>query len=160
MSADVPYYDPRFQVIQSGRKLRYSDQYNYNRCIIVTILTFSQFMLISVPRNLENAPVQVLTQLSHCTKQVFCGPTQQIPSFVFNQGSRLSVGGQMQIEAFSLEIYFYSLKPRYFHLQEKNYKYMYMLFLQDMLFVIKQLEKNFKFNPSVPNAPFLYPRKI
>ena len=128
MSADVPYYDPRFQVIQSGRKLRYSDQYNYNKCIIVTILTFSQFMLISVPRNLENAPVQVLTQLSHCTKQVFCEPTQQIPSFVFNQGSRLSVGGQMQIEAFSLEIYFYSLKPRYFHLQEKNYKYMYMLF--------------------------------
>ena len=34
----------------------------------------------------------------------------------------------MQIEAFSLEIYFYSLKPRYFRLQEKNYKYMYMLF--------------------------------
>ena len=53
------------QVIQRGRKLRYSDQYNYNKCIIVAIPIFSQFMLMSVPRNLENAPVQVLIQLRH-----------------------------------------------------------------------------------------------
>ena len=48
-----------------GRKLRYSDQYNYNKCIIVAIPIFSIPMLMSVPRNLENAPVQVLTQLRH-----------------------------------------------------------------------------------------------
>ena len=38
---------------------------NCKKCIIVVILIFSQFKPMSVPKNLENAPALVLTQLRH-----------------------------------------------------------------------------------------------
>ena len=38
---------------------------NCRKCIIVVVLIFSQFKPIPVPKNLENAPALVLTQLRH-----------------------------------------------------------------------------------------------
>ena len=36
------------------------------KCNIVAILTFTQFTPVYMPKNLENAPAQVLTQSHHC----------------------------------------------------------------------------------------------
>ena len=44
---------------------------NSKKCIILIILILSQFTAMYVPKNLKNAPAQVLTQLRHCIFSFF-----------------------------------------------------------------------------------------